>query len=173
MMFELQLCDLRLAAHSGQRSTLPATKDNSTFLSLPFSLSFSLSFLSGSKSNTRSAARRQKREPSHPLALSLALAILPHTTHTHTHTHCGNLASRSLTSLLQSLALLLRCQRRVRSTRCLHGRLAIVVVVGHVAVASAFAFACFCVCICSCIGAGFWGWFGQQTEGVGVAQEHV
>jgi len=83
-MFELQLCDLRLAAHSGQRSTLPATKDNSTFLSLPFSLCFSLSFPSGSKSNTRSAARRQKREPSHPVALSLALAILPHTTHTHT-----------------------------------------------------------------------------------------
>lgn len=27
-MFELQLCDLRLANHSGQRSTLPATKDN-------------------------------------------------------------------------------------------------------------------------------------------------
>jgi len=173
MMFELQLCDLRLAAHSGQRSTLPATKDNSTFLSLPFSLCFSASLYPSLLVVKATRGQPHVGKKGSPLTLSLALAILPHTTHTHTHTHCGNLASRSLTSLLQSLALLLRCQRRVRSTRCLHGRLAIVVIVGHVAVASAFAFACFCVCICSCIGAGFWGWFGQQTEGVGVAQEHV
>jgi len=82
-------------------------------------------------------------------------------------------ASRSLTSLLQSLALLLRCWRSVRSTRCLHGRLAIVVIVGHVAVSAAFA-ACLCVCICSCIWGGMWGWFWRQALGVGLrGQEHV